>query len=241
MSGASFEIHCSGYDYNSKVILSGIPDDCPACHKGQEFAYPLSVRFGLGNKFCFVLFQCRMPNCRTAFFAIYITKDDGQFSYRSCHVPTYTETVEGIPEIIDNISPEYRKIYTQSHRAESEGLDLIAGCGYRKALEFLIKDYSIFLTLNGKQLKDADPMLLEKINIIKKTALMKVINDNLGIAKVTSMAKRATWLGNDETHYKRRIVNSEISIMKRLMRLTILFIESEEEAKKLEHEIQPTV
>lgn len=242
MSSKVLEIDCSSYDdHNYLITLHGVPDDCPECHKGQEFPPPFFVRFGSSDVICFAFYQCLIKDCRTPFFAIYSRRDRKEYVLRGCDVPSYTEPIGEIPENIDQISPDYRKIYTQAHKAESEGLDLIAGCGYRKALEFLIKDYSILLTLNGKQLKEADPVQLEKINIIKKAPLMVVINEYLGIPKVTSMAKRATWLGNDETHYERRIANGEIAIMKSLMRLTILFIESEEEAKKLEQEIQPSV
>ena len=40
--------------------------------------------------------------------------------------------------------PDFVEIYHQSEAAENAGLSRICGFGYRKALEFLIKDYAIY-------------------------------------------------------------------------------------------------
>jgi hypothetical protein len=55
-------------------------------------------------------------------------------------VPTEPNDVE-FSQIIRGISPDYCEIYNQAHKAEQANLELVAGPGYRKALEFLIKDY----------------------------------------------------------------------------------------------------
>lgn len=47
-------------------------------------------------------------------------------------------------DIINEISPGFVKIYNQAHEAEIRLLDDIVGGGYRKALEFLIKDICIY-------------------------------------------------------------------------------------------------
>jgi len=95
------------------------------------------------------------------------------------------------------------------------GLDEIAGVGYRKALEFLIKDYCI--TENS----DAEEE-------IKTKPLMQVINSYMDEApKVKSCATKAVWLGNDETHYVRKWKDKEIKDLKILINLTIHHIEAE--------------
>ena len=48
-------------------------------------------------------------------------------------------------EKITTVSPQFEKIYNQALAAESSGLDEIAGLGYRKSLEFLIKDFAIHI------------------------------------------------------------------------------------------------
>ena len=53
--------------------------------------------------------------------------------------------------------------------------------------------------------------------------------------RIKEIAKRATWLGNDETHYQRRWIDKDLSDLKTLIRLTLHWIEAEhltEEALK---------
>ena len=45
---------------------------------------------------------------------------------------------------LKKISPQFVKIYNQALKAGEYSLDEIAGLGYRKALEFLIKDFAIY-------------------------------------------------------------------------------------------------
>ena len=63
----------------------------------------------------------------------------------------------------------------------------MVGIGYRKALEFLVKDYLI-------QIQEEDS------ETIKRLELGKCIN-KMSDEKIQILAKGATWLGNDETLY----------------------------------------
>lgn len=45
---------------------------------------------------------------------------------------------------LKKVSPQFVKVYNQALKAEEFSLDEIAGLGYRKALEFLIKDFAIY-------------------------------------------------------------------------------------------------
>lgn len=47
---------------------------------------------------------------------------------------------------IQEISPSFVKIYNQALAAEELNLSEIAGMGYRKSLEFLIKDFAYLYT-----------------------------------------------------------------------------------------------
>jgi len=53
-----------------------------------------------------------------------------------------------------------------------------------------------------------------------------------------SVAERATWLGNDETHYYRKWENKDISDLKALLRLTINAIENQLLAESYENEMK---
>ena len=50
---------------------------------------------------------------------------------------------EPLSDIISELSPNFCEIYNQAYIAEQTNLMQICGTGYRKSLEFLIKDYLI--------------------------------------------------------------------------------------------------
>ncbi len=112
-------------------------------------------------------------------------------------------------EIVD-LSPDFIKIYNQAAAAELGELTEICGAGYRKSLEFLIKDYLIHL----------EP---EKEAEIKSKLLGPCIS---GITDhdIKTCAQRATWLGNDETHYIRKWEDKDLNDLKILIDLTVNWI-----------------
>lgn len=130
-------------------------------------------------------------------------------------------------DIINNISPSFVEIYNQAVTAESMNLNQIAGVGFRKALEFLIKDYLI------SQTQDPD-----KIATIKNKFLGKCINEDIDNPQLKIVASRAAWLGNDQTHYEQRFDDRDISDLKRMIRLTVHWISLIKETEEAEM-IQP--
>ena len=137
-------------------------------------------------------------------------------------MPNSTPSYREFSETINNISPSFTKIYNQSFCAEQLSLDQICGVGYRKALEFLIKDY----LMNG--LEDET----RKENI-KKKFLSNCIQEDVSDERIKSVARRAVWLGNDETHYVRIWEDKDVSDLKKLIDLTVRWIENEVETAKL--------
>ena len=113
-----------------------------------------------------------------------------------------------IPEEVEELSGNFSEVYKQAFIAESYGLNEIAGVGYRKALEFLIKDYSIHKNTDAEQ-------------NIKSLQLAKVIGQYVEDVNIKECAKRAVWLGNDETHYVRKWESKDISDLKILIKLTM--------------------
>ncbi|WP_262405064.1 DUF4145 domain-containing protein [Mammaliicoccus sciuri] len=118
------------------------------------------------------------------------------------------------PNEIDSVSSEFSKIIAQSSHAEGLGLNHLAGIGFRKALEFLIKDYLI-------KYKGLDE------NTISKKQLGKCISENIDDSRLQSLAKAATWIGNDETHYVRKHDDRDIHDMKKFLHKMTLFISYE--------------
>ena len=113
-----------------------------------------------------------------------------------------------MPEEVTAVSERFATIYNQASEAETLGLDEVAGIGYRKALEFLIKDFCI-----SKNPEDEDA--------IKTKLLGRVIHEHVEDINIKSCAERAAWLGNDETHYVRRWEDKDIEDLKILIELTL--------------------
>ena len=167
-----------------------------------------------------VFTQCTNPTCRNMFIT--------QFSTVGVRKPVFTKILPtALPEkrtfsnIISELSPNFCEIYNQAYIAEQTNLMQICGTGYRKSLEFLIKDYLIS-TLPEDQ-HDA----------IKNKFLNNCIRDNISNINIKTVASRAVWLGNDETHYTRKWEDKDINDLKSIIELTLHWIESEIRTQKL--------
>lgn len=116
-------------------------------------------------------------------------------------------------DIIQEISPKFVEIYNQSLASETYDLTELSGMGYRKAFEFLIKDYLIYL----------DP---EKEDSIKKDpSLQNCISNYPQIdSMVQRIAKPTAWLGNDFAHYTKKYTDSGLSDLKRCIDATVYMI-----------------
>ena len=129
-----------------------------------------------------------------------------------------------VPEIIREISQNFEAVYNEAYTARQAGLDQICGGGYRKALEFLIKDYATFL----------HP---DKEEEIAKMELGNCIKQYIDNPSIQIYSNRASWLGNDELHYRRYWKNKDILDLESLIENSILAIRIEEEGKRLEIEM----
>lgn len=104
------------------------------------------------------------------------------------------------------------------------GLLQVCGVGYRKALEYLVKDYLISLHPS-------------KEDTYKQLALGNCIAHHVVNTNVKNIGERATWLGNDETHYIRKWEDKDVSDLKKLINITSKWIEQELETKKILEEM----
>lgn len=172
----------------------------------------------------FLLNYC--PSCGECFISRHIFDIEYGDGYLFDSASPKTAHPKDWGKIIDDISPSFVEIYNQATTAEAMELDQIAGVGYRKALEFLIKDYLISQT--------NDPC---KISTIKNKFLGKCIIEDIDNQQLKIVASRAAWLGNDQTHYEQRFDDRDISDLKRMIRLTvhwISLIKETEEAEKIQ-------
>jgi len=121
-------------------------------------------------------------------------------------------------DTLKQISPSYCEIANEAYAAEQRGLKQTCGLGYRKALEFLIKDYLIALSPSDRPAIEGE--------FLGACIAARVQNANL-----KSVAERATWLGNDEAHYKRKWIDKDLSDLKHMIELACYWIEGDELTK----------
>jgi hypothetical protein len=194
---------------------------CPFCGLMEIPHYLYGYNDTKGN---FVVFQeCSNPNCKKVFSVLFINHASRGISFEKI-CPPPLPVKETFSDIISKVSPTFIDIYNQALAAEQLGLDQICGVGFRKSLEFLIKDYLISnLENNDIAGKEA----------IKRKSLGSCIERDVTDTKIKTVVKRAAWLGNDETHYVRKWEDKQVCDLKALIKLTIRWIESEIETKRL--------
>jgi len=203
------------------------PTECPQCHLG---IVAIQVGAGytweiFGNRFAIHMFACPRDVCRSGFIGLWAHNVPGdQWFLRG----TFPSTLQPSPRsrFIERVSPSFYLIFDQAREAEHHQLSEIAGVGYRKALEFLIKDYLISRTDDAAQQEQ-----------IRHRRLGACIAQQVTSDRVKRVAERAVWLGNDETHYVRRWEDRDITDLKRLIDLTVKWIEMELETEEALHEM----
>lgn len=128
-----------------EVIIDRQPDCCPLCDRNHEPTFISATKPEEGK--CQIVFRCTNKSCRSFYIAYYqkdykpSKQDYEQFNL----VNTKPRNLKEIPhdEEIKKLSPKFCNIFQEASFADSEGYKQIAGSGYRKALEFLIKDFCI--------------------------------------------------------------------------------------------------
>jgi hypothetical protein len=206
---------------NPGVTLDDFPRTCPICHHAVDavFIHARSARDWPVMEFDAV-FQCtERKDCGRLFIGRYRTDAAGATAFTLyASVPAYPQLADFSAEIKE-VSPTFVTIFNQAVAAEAAELDQLTGIGLRKALEFLVKDFAI----NQNAGKGA-----EAVEKIKGMWLGNVIDTHIADAsvKAAAAAKRAAWLGNDETHYVRVWEDQDISDLKTLIRLTVNAVEN---------------
>lgn len=218
-------------DGRGTVEVNESPDECAWC--GQGGAPTPITGHSLGRQWDYdevieVVFQCPRNECRRFYLAYYekAGRMGDMFFLRNTHAPHYWKPVE-FSEEINKTSPRFSTIFNQAYVAEGMGLDEVCGGGYRKALEFLVKDYLISVS----------PDKRDEVVDLKLGRAIKMVED----ARIQACASRAAWLGNDELHYERKWDDKDIQNLKELIKLTTYWVESEIITRKYKTEMPPAV
>jgi hypothetical protein len=193
------------------------PSECGLCHKNVDPSF-IAGSFVRGSHLTGDMescFQCTNLACNSLIIGSY--EKEGNVFKLARSAPTIPKE-KGFSSEITEISPNFYKIYNQSFHSEQIGLTLISGIGYRKALEFLIKDYLIYLENDEEE-------------VILRLPLGQCIN-KLENQNIKEISKRATWIGNDEAHYTRKWEDKDVNDLKKLIEVTVYFISMDVAAKQ---------
>ena len=172
--------------------------------------------------------QCPIENCLKYSVQAFHFIKTGRDSYKIASIDSkiqysYNPPIKNdLPQEINEKYPGFKDIYDQALEAESLGLDQIAGIGFRKSLEFLIKLYAI-----DERPADKDKIEAEKLGETIKTRYSV-------FPRIQKLAELAAWIGNDETHFIRKHTALDISDMKKFIRSAALFISAEMDASAAE-------
>lgn len=187
------------------------PNTCTYCDKGID---PIII-----NKFaysfydlCNIVITYKCPCCEQIFFAKYqanpMTLGYGMECLYPFEVIGGHKSAQEFDECVKDISQDFIKIFNDAYISEQSGCTSIVGIAYRRAFEFLIKDYAIKYNPN-----DADT--------IKTMNLSDCIKKYSPTEDVKNLLLRASWVGNDFAHYESRHEDIDVNDLKQLILLSL--------------------
>ena len=192
-----------------------VPDVCPRCNLGIDAKIVSSYFFDNSNHSGIVTLTLFCPRCKTFFYCDCVVHglDWPEPELWGTMISPTSKKLTDFSAEINGLSPEFVSIYHQAESAENAGLDKVCGMAYRKALEFLVKDYAIHLHPD-----DADT--------IKAIPLSNCISDHIDNPKIQTLSKASAWIGNDETHYVRKHETYSVAELKSFIHAIVTFIDA---------------
>lgn len=220
--------------YGTRITLIE-PNICPICQvvnrpilKWKEYSMDENDEDSL-----ITLWLCANDSCDKIFIAEHVIKSDNfkfkRFLNGFPKSPIFPRPIlelnNGNPKTIDTLEPsKFIKTYMQSLQAEQSGLDEIAGMGYRKSIEYLVKDWAIHCSPGNKE---------EIVSSWLTAVIQKYYS-----GEIKEILERAVWLGNDQSHYHRLFEDFDIQIIKELIDLILVELDREEKKKQYLESIQ---
>lgn len=202
------------YIHTSNVYVEEV-GECPCCHFATSPTFINGFMFESEDDqippTLFLILYC--TKCHNIYIAKYISNTYNDEDLGLIFVFPQQTACKIYSDNIIKLSPEFVSIYNQALEAEANiNTQGLAGLGYRKSLEFLIKDYLIKLKHKDK-------------NSIQKMELGNCIN--LLDKDLQDIAKASVWLGNDEVHYFRKNKNYDVKNLKDFIDCLVTDIERE--------------
>lgn len=195
-----------------------VEDVCPNCKRPTNPHLVNSSYFPIDNDKTSLVLTFRCLGCRhfwtEEFIATRFEINSYTDGYDIDHINVIPNLPSDIPisDDVEMISPIGKQIYIQALKAEQEKLDHIAGIGYRKALEFFVKDFSILINQDDE----------EKI---KDMPLKQVIENYINDEDLKTFALASAYIGNDEGHFYRKNPDKDFTHLKKYLHGVIYYLE----------------
>lgn len=197
-----------GYSRNYKITL---PKSCPYCNVPNKPTIEyVTIAEEINSKFSSnaILFRC--SNC--GFYFVHHTVIRGD----TISIESLTENPKieyTFPDNIENLSPRFKEIYQEAQLAEHYNLHNLVGVGYRKSLEFLVKDYLIHFKNNPQEEIQSKPL----------SQCIDLLEDE----KLIALGKSSTWIGNDQAHYVPKHPDKDTTHLKKFIEALVYFVNYE--------------
>lgn len=192
-------------------------EECPRCHFAiqPQVIKACYVRKVSSDSYGHLYITYFCPKCHRFFLTDYHQFSMGPYyKYAGGYTQApATPNYEKFTPQISTLSPTFVSTYAQAQQAEASGLSEIYGIGYRKALEYLVKDYLCHITPEHEE-------------DIKEEFLGQSIK-RIDNPRIKTLAERSTWIGNDETHYVRKYEDLNVDDMKRFIMAMVRYVDSE--------------
>lgn len=166
------------------------------------------------------LYKCSNKNCNSLIIRDTLGNEDNavMISY-------------GLPEPFDFspypnikiISPNFIKLYNDAWEVEQLWYKEIAWPWYRKAIEYLIKDFVIHTNIPDIEEENIEDN--EEWQEIAKMSIASCIDKYLDNPTLKEISKRAFWLWNDQVHYYQKRENKDIDDLKKAILVAMHHIE----------------
>ncbi|MCA9563630.1 MAG: DUF4145 domain-containing protein [Xanthomonadales bacterium] len=168
--------------------------------------------------------NCGKCSSTVYFAALFASKGKPESPVRPTTIVQWPESPStAFPEAA-RVSPRFIAAHAEAERAHRLGLVELAGMGYRRALEVLVKDDAISRFPGSRE-------------TIEREALGSCIANRIDDPLVREAAKRLTWLGNDWAHYVRSWTQYDVDHMKTMLGMVAQFLMMRASLERLPEEM----
>ena len=188
-----------------------VPETCPICHHHVDPRRLAAHSTAPDNAEVDFAFQCPRADCRRVFVGRYRLGPDGEFDLQS--VAPFTARREEFSDEIRAFSPAFVEMHHQAQEADVRGMHQLAGMGYLRALELLVKDFAA---------REAPERAAE----VRRMPLLDCIEAYVGDANVPACAARAAALAGGDAAVTRRWEEHDVEDLRLLIRLTVNWLDN---------------